>query len=142
MAATQGGPGPELRERPIGDLLKQLSEQTSTLVRQELDLAKAEMTQKGKEAGLGAGLFGAAGVTGLLALGALTACLILALATFLQPWIAALVVALVLGAVAGVLALTGKGRIQQAAPVAPEQTIDTMKEDVAWAKTRARSATR
>ena len=142
MAATRGGPGPELRERPIGDLLKQLSEQTSTLVRRELDLARAEMTQKGKEAGLGAGLFGAAGVTGLLALGALTACLILALATFLEPWIAALVVALVLGAVAGVLALTGKGRIQQAAPVAPEQTIDTMKEDVAWAKTRARSATR
>ncbi len=142
MAATQDGARPGLREQPIGDLLKQLSEQTSTLVRQELDLAKAEMTQKGKEAGLGAGLFGAAGITGLLALGALTACLILALATFLEPWIAALIVALVLGAVAGVLALTGKGRIQQATPVAPEQTIDTVKEDVAWAKTRARSATK
>jgi MFS family permease len=132
----------DLRERPIGDLLKQLSEQTSTLVRQELDLAKAEMTQKGKQAGLGAGLFGAAGITGLLALGALTACLILLLATFLEPWIAALIVAAVLGAVAAVLALTGKGRIQEAAPAVPEQTVDTVKEDVAWAKTRARSATK
>ena len=139
MAATSDD---QLRERPVGDLLKQLSEQTATLVRQELELAKAEMTQKGKQAGMGAGLVGAAGITGLLALGALTACLILLLATFLKPWIAALIVAAALGAVAAFLALTGKGRIQEATPVTPEQTVDTVKEDVAWAKTRARSAQR
>jgi MFS family permease len=142
MAATPHDPQSDLRDRPIGDLLKQLSEQTSNLVRQELELARAELTQKGKQAGLGAGLVGAAGITGLLALGALTACLILLLATFLKPWIAALIVAAALGAVAGVLALTGKGRIQEAAPPVPEQTVDTVKEDVAWAKTRARSAAR
>jgi hypothetical protein len=142
MAATPHDPQSDLRDRPIGDLLKQLSEQTSNLVRQELELARAELTQKGKQAGLGAGLVGAAGITGLLALGALTACLILLLATFLKPWIAALIVAAALGAVAGVLAHTGKGRIQEAAPPVPEQTVDTVKEDVAWAKTRARSAAR
>ena len=130
----------EPRDRPIGELLKQLSEETTTLVRQELELAKAEFSQKGKQAGVGAGLLGAGGIVGLLALGALTATLILLLATFLEPWIAALIVTVVYGAIAGVLALTGKGRVQEATPPMPEQTVETVKEDVAWAKTRARSA--
>ena len=143
MAATPHDPQQsDLHDRPIGDLLKQLSEQTSTLVRQELELARAELSQKGKQAGVGAGLIGAGGIVGLLALGALTATLILLLATFLEPWIAALIVTVAYGAVAGVLALTGKGRVQEATPPVPEQTVDTVKEDVAWAKTRARSATR
>jgi MFS family permease len=134
--------GPELRERPIGELFKQLSEETSTLIKQELALARAELTEKGKEAGKGAGFFGGAGLLGLLAAGALTACIILVLATFLPDWVAALIVAVVYGAIAAVLALRGKDRVQHATPPVPEQTVDTVKEDVEWAKTRGRSATR
>jgi uncharacterized membrane protein YqjE len=130
----------DLRERPIGELLKQLSQETTTLVRQELDLAKAEMAEKGKKAGKGAGMFGGAGVVGLLALGALTAALILALDTAMDAWLAALVVGLVYAAIAGVLALTGKKEVQQATPPVPEQTVETVKEDVQWAKTRTPSA--
>jgi len=130
----------DLRDQSIGDLLKRLSEETTTLVRQELELAKAEATQKGKEAGVGAGLFGGAGVVGLLALGALTAAIILALDLAMPGWLAALIVALVYGAIAGVLALRGRDRFKQASPPVPEQTIETVKEDARWAKTRARSA--
>jgi uncharacterized membrane protein YqjE len=132
----------DLRDRPIGELLKELSNQTTTLVRQELELAKAEMTEKGKQAGLGAGMFGGAGLVGLLALGALTTCLIAALATGVDLWLAALIVALVYGAIAGVLALAGKKKTQEATPPAPEQAIESTKEDVQWAKTRAKSARR
>jgi uncharacterized membrane protein YqjE len=130
----------DLRERPIGELLKQLSQETTTLVRQELELAKAEMAEKGKKAGKGAGMFGGAGVVGFLALGALTAALILALDTGMKAWLAALIVGLVYAAIAGVLALTGKKEVQQATPPVPEQTVDSVKEDVQWAKTRTPSA--
>jgi uncharacterized membrane protein YqjE len=132
----------ELRERPVAELLKQLSEQTSTLVRQELDLAKAELTEKGKHAGIGAGMFGGAGLFGVLALGALTACLILALDTAMAAWLAALIVAVVYGAIAGTLALTGKNKVQQATPPVPEQAVESSKEDLEWAKTKAKSARR
>jgi len=130
---------PDLRERPVGELLRELSQQTSTLVRQELDLAKAELAQKGKRAGLGAGLLSGAGVVGLLALAALTACFIAALDTGMETWLAALIVAVVYAAIAGVLALIGRTRVREATPATPEQTIETVKEDVQWAKTRARS---
>jgi len=130
----------DLREEPIGELLKRLSNETTTLVKMELDLAKAEMTQKGKEAGLGAGFLGGAGVVGLLALGSLTAFLILLLDGAMPNWLAALVVTLLWGAVAGVLALQGKNKLQEAGPPAPEQTIETVKEDVQWAKTQKPSA--
>jgi MFS family permease len=133
-------PPEELRERPIGDLVKQLAGQTSTLVRQEIDLAKAELTDKGRVAGQGAGLFGAAGVIGLLAAGALTACLILALSEVVPDWLAALIVALVLGAVAGILALRGRNRVRAATPPVPKQTVETVKEDVEWAKSQRPSA--
>jgi hypothetical protein len=123
----------ELRERPVAELLRDLSEQTTTLVRQELELAKAELAHKGKQAGVGGGLVGGAGVVGLLALGALTACMIAALSTAMATWLAALIVAVVYAAVAGALALVGKTRLNQATPAAPEQTIETMKEDVQWA---------
>ena len=132
----------DLRERPIGDLLKQLSQETTTLVRQELELAKAEMAEKGKKAGLGAGMFGGAGIVGLMALGALTACFVLALDTAMASWLAALIVAAVYAAIAGVLALVGKNKVQEATPPAPEQTVETIKEDVQWAKTRTQSARR
>ncbi|HEX3277833.1 MAG TPA: phage holin family protein [Thermoleophilaceae bacterium] len=131
--------GADLRERPAGELLKDLSQQTGTLVRQEVELAKAELAQKGKQLGAGAGLVVGAAVVALLALGALTACLIAALASAMPTWLAALIVAVVYAAIAAALAVVGRGRIQKAAPPAPEQTIETVKEDVQWAKTRARS---
>jgi uncharacterized membrane protein YqjE len=132
----------ELRQEPIGELLKRLSQETSQLVRQEFELAQAELAEKGKKAGLGAGMFGAAGVTGLLSLGALTACLVLALNHAVADWLAALIVALVWGALAGVLALRGRDKVQEAAPPVPEQTVETVKEDVQWAKTQTRSGSR
>jgi uncharacterized membrane protein YqjE len=132
----------DLRQEPIGDLLKRLSQETTQLVRQELELAKAEMAEKGKRAGIGAGMFGAAGVVGLLALGALTAFLIMLLDGALANWLSALIVAVVYGAIAGVLALRGRTKVQEATPPVPEQTVETVKEDVQWAKTRTRSAGR
>jgi uncharacterized membrane protein YqjE len=124
-------------ERPIGELMRELSAQTSTLVHHELELAKLELTEKGKQAGLGAGMFGGAGVVGLYAAGALTACLVLALATAVTGWLAALIVAVVYSAVAGGLALIGKAKVKQAVPPLPEQATESVKEDVQWTKTRA-----
>ena len=132
----------ELRDRPVGELLKELSTQTTTLARQELELAKAEMVEKGKRAGLGVGMFGGAGLFGVLALGALTTCLIAALATGMDVWLAALIVAVVYAAIAGALALAGRQKTREATPPAPEQAIESTKEDVQWAKNRARSAKR
>jgi uncharacterized membrane protein YqjE len=132
MAAGTGG---DLREQSTGELLKQLSQETTTLVRQELELARAELTEKGKQAGKGAGLVGGAGVSGHMALFALTLTTIFVLDTFMKGWLAALVVTLVWGAVAATLALIGKNRIQEATPPAP-QTVETVKEDVRWAKNR------
>jgi uncharacterized membrane protein YqjE len=133
-------PPEQLRERPMGDLVKQLAGQTSTLVRQEIDLAKAELSEKGRVAGQGAGLFGGAAVVGLMAAGALTATLILVLDKAMDTWLAALIVTVVMGALAAVLALQGRNRMRAAAPPIPQQTVETMKEDVEWAKTRTPSA--
>jgi uncharacterized membrane protein YraQ (UPF0718 family) len=127
----------DLRENSLGELVRGLALETSTLVKQEIDLAKAEMTEKGKKAGKGAGMFGAAGIIGFLALTALTACFVALLATAIDHvWVAALIVAVIYGAIAGMLALTGKKEVQEATPPAPKQTIDTVKEDVQWAKSR------
>jgi uncharacterized membrane protein YqjE len=132
-------PGPsgqtDLREESIGDLLKRLSQDTSTLVRQEMALARAELTEQGKRAGTGAGMLGGAGVAGLLTLGALTATVIGVLDTGMAFWLAALIVTVIWAAVAGVLALQGRNKIKEATPPAP-QTVETVKEDVRWAKTR------
>jgi Putative Actinobacterial Holin-X, holin superfamily III len=135
----QGDGDPELRERPTGELLKQLSDQTTTLVRKEIDLAKAELAEKGKRGGIGAGMFGGAGLFAIGAFAALTACLIAALDTWMPLWLAALIVTAVYGAVAAVLALTGKTKVEEATPPVPEQAMESTKEDVEWAKTRARS---
>ena len=128
--------------RPVGELLKELSQQTATLVHQEVELAKAELSQKGRTAGAGAGLFGVSAAIGLGALGALTACLILALAAIVPAWLAALIVALVYGAIAAVALQQGRQKMRNAAPPVPEQTIETVKEDVQWARNQARSAER
>ncbi len=134
---TSGGSASDV---PIAELVKQLSEQTSRLARQEVELAKAELAVKGKRAGIGAGMFGGAGIVGFYAVGALTATAILALATAVAAWLAALIVTFVLGAIAGVLALQGKTKVQQATPPIPEQASESVKEDVQWAKTRAQEA--
>jgi membrane protein len=130
----------ELRERPVGELVKQLSEQTSALLRQELQLAQLELTEKAKRAGIGGGMFGAAGVLGFYAFGALTACFIWALSHAVTGWLAALIVAVAYAAVAGVLALVGRRRLRAATPPIPEQTVDSVKEDVRWTKDRAKAA--
>jgi uncharacterized membrane protein YqjE len=132
----------DLRDRPVGELLKELSSQTTTLVRQELELAKAEMAEKGKQAGLGAGMFGGAGLFAVFALAALTTCVIAALATGMDVWLAALIVAAVYAGVAAVLGLVGRQKTREAIPPAPEQAIESTKEDVQWAKSRAKSARR
>ena len=137
MAAENNGG--DLRERPIGELLKQLSQETTTLVKQELDLAKAEVAQKGQQAGKGAGMFGGAGVMGLMALGSFTAFLILLLDGAMPNWAAALVVTAVYAAIAGVLALQGRNRVKEATPPVPEQAVESVKEDVQWAKTQTQS---
>jgi MFS family permease len=130
----------QVEDRPVAELVRQLSDQTTTLVRQEIELAKAEMTAKGKQVGIGAGAFGAAGLVGLYAVGAITACLILALSTAVDGWLAALIVGVVYAAVAGILALVGKKKTQAGAPPVPERAISSTKEDVEWAKTRAKTA--
>jgi hypothetical protein len=132
----------DLRDASFGELFKQLSEETSTLIRQEMALARAELQEKGKTAGKGAGMFGGAGALALLGAGALTAAIVLLLDKVMAVWLAALIVAVVYGAIAAVLAMRGKEEIQRATPPVPEQTIETTKEDVEWAKTRARSATK
>jgi uncharacterized membrane protein YqjE len=139
MASQVPGDTEDLHDRSLGELLKQLSEQTTRLVHQELELAKAELTQKGKRAGMGAGMFGGAGALGLAALGALTACFILALDAVMAAWLAALIVAVVYGIIALVLVKRGQARIKAAGPPVPTQTIETVKEDVEWAKTQMRS---
>lgn len=132
----------ELREQSIGELLKRLADETATLVRKELELAKVEYAEKGKRAGLGAGLLSGAMVAALLALGAFTAFLVLALDGALPNWAAALIVAALYGIVAAVLALRGRERLEEAGGPVPEQTKETIEEDLQWARNRATSAKR
>jgi hypothetical protein len=132
----------DLRERSLPELLKQLSQEVTQLLKQEIELAKAEVGEKGRQAGKGAGLLGSAGVIGLGAVGALTACFILALNAVMPAWLAALIVAVVYGVVAAILAMQGRNRIRQATPPVPEQTVETLKEDVQWAKNQTPSVKR
>jgi predicted phage tail protein len=129
-------------DQPVAALLKDLSEQTSTLVRRELELARLEMIEKGKRAGIGAGMFAGAGALGVYALGAVIAAAILALATVITAWLAALAIAAVCGALGGSLALIGKSKVSQATPPVPEQATASVKEDVRWTKTKAEEARR
>ena len=129
----------DLKERPLGELLKRLSQETSVLVRQEIQLARAELSQKGKSFGAAAGTLGGAAVLGLLGLFALTAFFILALAIVMPAWLAALIVAVVYLVIAGVLALTGRRKMKEGSPPVPQETIQTVKEDVEWVKNRSRS---
>jgi uncharacterized membrane protein YqjE len=132
----------EARDRPTGELLKELAGQTSTLVRQEIQLAQAELSSKGKLAGRGAGMLAGAAVAALLALIALTAVLIAALDTAMPLWLAALIVTVLWAVIGAVLATRGRKELQHAAPPVPEQTVETVKEDIQWAKTQTGSAGR
>jgi hypothetical protein len=140
MQTQQGVRNGAADDRALADLMRDLSQQSTELIRQEIELAKAELRAKGRSAGVGAGMFGAAGLVALFGVGALTACLVLALATAVDAWLAALIVAVVYLAAAGVAALVGKGRVREATPPAPEQAIASTKEDVRWTKQRAQAA--
>lgn len=128
---------PTQDERPVAQLVNDLSQQTATLVRQELRLAQLEMSEKGKKAGLGVGLFGGAGVIAFYGLGALVAAAILALATAVDGWLAAVIVAVVLFAVAGIAALIGKKEVTQAVPPVPAQAVASAQADVQEIKDRS-----
>jgi MFS family permease len=127
-------------DQSLADLARQLSNQTTELVRYEVELAKAELRVKGKRAGIGAGMFGGAGALGVYALGALTAAIIAGIAEALPVWASALIVAALYGAFAGILALRGKKKVQQATPPLPEETVQSVKEDVRYTKQRAQEA--
>ena len=126
-------------DRPLGELVQDLTRQTSTLIRQEMRLAQAELTEKGRHAGKGAGMFGGAGLVALYGVVALIAAAILGLATVLDPWIAAAAIGAGLLLVAGILALTGKKELEEAGPPKPEQAIDSVQLDIETVKARARS---
>jgi uncharacterized membrane protein YqjE len=134
MAASNG--------ESTGELLKRFSEDATTLIRKEVELARAELAEKGRQAGKGAAMFGGAGLFGVTAFVALTAFLILVLAEAMDAWLAALIVAAVYGAITAVLALRGKQKMEEAAPPQPEQTVETLKEDVEWAKRQPESVRR
>ncbi|MDP1846393.1 MAG: phage holin family protein [Solirubrobacteraceae bacterium] len=136
-AGSSGPAGADPGELPIGELLKRASEQTSRLVREELRLAQLEMQQKAKHAGIGAGLLGAAGIVALFGVAVLIACIVLALATAMDAWLAALIVALVLLAAAGGMALAGKQEVAEAAPAKPERAIDSVQDDIGEIKARS-----
>ena len=123
-------------ERSTGELIKLMSEQVSTLVRDELKLAQLEMTRKGKQAGIGAGMLGGGGVIALYGLGCLIACTIIAISRVLAPWLSALIVGVALLAVAGMAALTGRAKLRQATPPVPEDTVQSVKADVDEIKER------
>lgn len=134
--AQAGLPG----DRSLSELLRTLGEQSSRLARQEVELAKAEMAAKGKQVAFGAGAFSASGLLALLALGALTAAAILALATGMDGWLAALVVAAAYLLLAGLAALVGKSKVEAGAPPVPERAIESVKDDLDATKEKVKEA--
>jgi membrane protein len=126
-------------DKPLGELVQDLSRQTSTLIRQEMRLAQAELAEKGRHAGKGAGMFGGAGLVALYGVGALIAAGVLGLATVVEPWIAAAAIGAGLLLIAGILALTGKKEIDEAGPPKPEQAIESVQQDVETVKASAKS---
>jgi VIT1/CCC1 family predicted Fe2+/Mn2+ transporter len=125
-------------QQSTGDLIRQLSEQVSVLIREELKLAQLEMTRKGKQAGVGIGMLGGGGLIALYGAGCLVACVIIAISGAVAAWLAALIVGVALMAVAAAAALIGKGRLQKATPPVPQETVDSIKTDVEEIKERAR----
>ena len=138
ISQVNGGGGSAAPESSAGELVKQLTEQVATLVRDELKLAQVEVTRKGRQAGLGAGLLGGGGLIALYGAGCLIACAVIGLSHVVQPWLAALIVGAALLATAGVVVLMGKGRIRQATPPVPAEAADSVKADVETIRERAR----
>jgi uncharacterized membrane protein YqjE len=126
-------------DQSLGELTRHLSDAVSRLARKEAELAKAELSEKARNMAVGAGLAAGAAVLGLAALGALTAAAILALATTIASWLAALIVSIAVAVVAAGLALIGVKRLQRAAPPVPVEAVDSVKEDIEWVKTSAKS---
>ena len=138
MADPNGSVQPAVtQEASAGELVKQLSEQVSRLIRDELKLAEYEMTRKAKRAGRGAGMFGGSGLLALYGIGCLLAAAIIGLAGVLPAWAAALIVGGALLAVAGLAALLGKNQVSKATPPVPEQTVQSVRADVEEIKERA-----
>ncbi|MEU4733210.1 phage holin family protein [Streptomyces sp. NPDC023588] len=131
MSAVGRHPGHGSTEESVGDLVSRAARQISELVREEMQLARAGMTQKGKRFGMGGGLFGGVGLVGILAAQALVGAVIAALALLLPVWASALIIAALLAAVAAVMAAAGKKQIAKTGTPAPEQAIDSVKADVA-----------
>jgi uncharacterized membrane protein YqjE len=135
MSHTYGTPGEtagagRANDQSTGELVSRLSQDVSQLVRDEMRLAQVEMSAKAKKAGVGAGMFGAAGVLALYGGGALVACADIALGLAVDLWLSALIVGIVLLAVAGVVALVGKSRVSEATPLVPTRTVENVKQDV------------
>jgi uncharacterized membrane protein YqjE len=128
----------ELPEQSVSDLVQQLSQQTATLVRQEMRLAQVELQEKGKRAGIGAGMFGGAGLVALYGVGAVVAAVIMLVATAIEPWISALIVGVLLLGIAGIVALLGRKQVEQATPPKPERAMESLQDDVEHVKERAR----
>ncbi|MBD0292243.1 MAG: phage holin family protein [Jiangellaceae bacterium] len=133
MTDTPRASGP-LEDASLSDLVRRLGDQLTTLVRDELRLAQAEVQAKGKRAGIGAGLFGGAGTLVFYGVGALIAAATLALSLALEPWLAALIVGAVLLAAGGVLGLMGKRKVQEALPPVPQEAVSSVKQDIAVVK--------
>jgi uncharacterized membrane protein YqjE len=127
------------KAEPVAELVKDLSRDISELVRQEIELARVEMTEKGKRAGLGLGLFGGSAVFGLATVGGSMATIIILLDLVMPLWLAALLTTLAYGGVTAVLALRGRDQLKEAGAPVPERARDSVKEDIQWAKTRAQS---
>jgi uncharacterized membrane protein YqjE len=124
------------QEHSTGELVQMMSEQVSTLIRDELKLAQLEMTSKGKQAAFGAGMFGASGVVAIYGVGCLLACAIIAISGVVAAWLAALIVGAALLATAAVAALVGKQRLQRATPPVPGEAVASVKADVEEIKER------
>ncbi len=133
---TTNDTGQPVSDASTAELVSRLGEQVSTLIRSELRLAQVELQEKGKRAGIGAGLFGGAGLVALFGAGGLVACAILALALIMDAWLAALIVGVVLLAVAGILALVGRSQVQRAAPPLPTEAVEGIKQDIQTVKER------
>jgi uncharacterized membrane protein YqjE len=130
----------DLRDKPVGELVGDLGHELTTLIHQEMELARAELAEKGKRAGMGAGMFAAAAVLAAFGVGCVTACVVAALALVMSVWLAALVVGVAYLLVALVLFARGKGEVKRSTPPVPEQALESTKEDVEWLKTQAQSA--
>jgi hypothetical protein len=130
------------RQEPVSELIKDLSRDISDLVRQEIELARTEMMEKGKQAGVGAGMFGGAALMGAAAVGGSMATIIIILDLWMPLWLAALITTALYAGVAGVLAVRGRDELRQTGTPIPEKTKESVKEDIQWAKTRAQSNSR